>query len=105
MRTIFPAHGSEIMLAPVPSSLSHSSRAHHATFAARGLSPLLYETDLGGEFSGDAWDGAVLAVGAHHETRAPEAHGRRRGRAPRLVRRRVRCLTCHHSLRLYVGHR
>ena len=45
--------------------------------AARGLSPLLYETDLGGEFSGDAWDGAVLAVGAHHETRAPEAHGRR----------------------------
>ena len=77
MRTIFPAHWSEIVLAPVPSSLSHSSRAHHATFAARGLSPLLYETDLGGEFSGDAWDGAVLAVGAHHETRAPEAHGRR----------------------------
>ena len=51
-----------------------AARVHHATFNARGLAPLFYESDLGGEFRGDAWDATMTDLGVHHEARAPEAH-------------------------------
>ena len=51
-----------------------AARAHHAAFTARGLAPLAYESDLGGEFRGDAWDATMTDLGVHHEARAPEAH-------------------------------
>ena len=51
-----------------------AARAHHAAFTARGIAPLVYESDLGGEFYGDAWDTTMTDPGVHHEARAPEAH-------------------------------
>ena len=51
-----------------------AARAHHAAFTARGLAPLVYESDLGGEFRGDAWDAIMTDLGVRHEARAPEAH-------------------------------